>query len=346
MNSGYQRLRVLLERTKFRSKQFQLYQRQRGMIIRGSPLDSRSRLPTSEALPLHINVVTVSSGWILQKIAERISDALYEAGAEVKLALEPLQDCDANFYIDIQNCFRRKTGTLDIGYFTHLHEDDIKNIKPHWLNLDFIIHKCQRYYRAFSQIYPVERMAVLYPGEMHGRFITKRKVRIGIVQRGEHEGKGFHFMLKLLDDSDPLLYEWLKFVFVGSGWADVVNHYRALGIEVTCFQSESYQAYYDYYQQIDYLLIPSLWEGGPMNLIEAYSQSIPIIAANVGWVPDHFIDEDWLMYLPGDKRALLSILERICSQYAARRTIAERFSYKDYALRFQGIVRKLMETQE
>jgi len=320
--------------------------RQRGTIIRRLQLDSRSRLTAGAAAPLRINIVTVSSGWILQKIAERISDALCEAGADVTLALEPRQDCDANFYIDIQNCFRGKTGTLDIGFFTHLHANDIKSLQPHWLHCDFIIHQCRRYYQAFSEVYPVARMAVSYLGEIHGRFVNRRKVKIGIVQRGKYEGKGFFFMLNLLDEAIPLLREWLHFVFVGKDWDDVVERYKTLGFEVSYYKNESYKAYYSYYQQIDYLLIPSLWEGGPMSLIEAYSQSIPIIAADVGWVPDHFVDEDWLMFSPEDKRALLSILERICSLYTARRAVAEKFSYADYASKFLSIVRNLKETQK
>jgi len=315
------------------------------MIIRSSQLDSRNRLATRRLSPLRINIVTVSSGWILQKIAERICDALCDVGVNATLSLKPRHDCDANYYVDIQNCFRCKTGTLDIGYFTHLHADDIKSLQPHWLHCDFIIHMCQRFYQAFSHIYPVERMAVLYPGEIHGRFVNKRKIKIGIVQRGYYEGKGFFFMLNLLDEPNPLLREWLHFVFVGKGWDDVVKHYRSLGIEVTYFKNEASHAYYDYYQQIDYLLIPSLWEGGPMSLIEAYSQSIPIIAADVGWVPDHFVDEAWMMFTPGDKKALLGILERICSKSAARRVVAEKVSYAGYASKFLSIVRNLKEAQ-
>lgn len=309
-------------------------------------LDSESQLlKQATTPPLHINIVTVNSGWILQKIAGYISDALRKTGIDVTLALEPRQDCDANFYIDIQNCFQSKTKALDIGLFTHLHADDVKNIKSHWLRLDFIMHMCQRYYRAFSQVYPAERMTVLYPGEILDRFTNKRKVKIGIVQRGEYEGKGFFFMLNLFDEPNSLLREWLHFIFVGKGWDDVVKRYRSLGIEVTHLKNESYQAYYDYYQQIDYLLIPSLWEGGPMSLIEAYSQSIPIIAADVGWVPDHFVDEPWMMFSPGDKRALLDILERICSQSATRRAVAEKFSYANYASKVVSIIRNLKETQ-
>jgi glycosyltransferase involved in cell wall biosynthesis len=188
-------------------------------------------------------------------------------------------------------------------------------------------------------------MTVIHPWQTKGPFLKRRKVTIGIVQRGDYEGKGFFFMLELLNDAGPLLRDWLHFVFVGKGWDEVVERYRKLGIEVTYIKKESSHVYYGCYQKMDYLLIPSLWEGGPISLMQAYSQSVPIIAADVGWVPDHFAEEPWMMFPPGDRKALLDILERICSESAARRAVAEKFSYSDYAAKLLSVVEKLRKTQ-
>ena len=52
---------------------------------------------------MNINIVTVNSGWILQKIAER----LYNSNKEIFSIsyYEPKNNVDANLYIDIHNCF-------------------------------------------------------------------------------------------------------------------------------------------------------------------------------------------------------------------------------------------------
>src|SRR5437870_1631550 len=43
----------------------------------------------------------------------------------------------------------------------------------------------------------------------------------------------------------------------------------------------------DFYQRLDYVLIPSLVEGGPMSLLEGLSMGKPVIAPeNVGMVPE------------------------------------------------------------
>jgi len=67
-----------------------------------------------------INIVTVQSGWILQKIAQRIVDA-NKSECLFSLGTKSSNLVDANFYIDITNCYQRKSQVLDIGYFTHLH---------------------------------------------------------------------------------------------------------------------------------------------------------------------------------------------------------------------------------
>ena len=54
---------------------------------------------------MHIHVVTVSSGWILQKIAERMKsynenpDVVFTVGHTVDY------DADVNYYCDLQNCY-------------------------------------------------------------------------------------------------------------------------------------------------------------------------------------------------------------------------------------------------
>jgi len=60
-----------------------------------------------------INIVTVQSGWILQKIAQRIVDA-NKSECLFSLGTKSSNLVDANFYIDITNCYQRKSQVLDI----------------------------------------------------------------------------------------------------------------------------------------------------------------------------------------------------------------------------------------
>ena len=173
---------------------------------------------------MRINVVTVSSGWILQKIAERVVAACPKY-AEMTLSHAPKFDVDANFYIDMQNCYGGKSKTLDIGYFTHLDQNSEKHLlqNKHWLTCDFIIHMAERYFNVFKKFYSEDKMAVIKPGEVTDNFQLK-KLKLGIIQRGGYPGKGVYFMERLADYKITKNFE---FLFVGSGWNSVINSYQS-----------------------------------------------------------------------------------------------------------------------
>lgn len=288
---------------------------------------------------MKINIVTVKTGWILQKIAERIAEA---GGEEFEVSHEPRDDVDANYYVDIGNCFHKKSKAFDIGYFTHLHEDSIAWIPPQCKHLDFIVHKCTRYLNKFKEVgFNSERMALLYPAEITEPFkkYGLKRPTILICQRGEHEGKGFHFMKEVAKLPAAKKFKWM---FVGKGWREVnqlmIEHQVDTGFPL---ENEIYRSYPEYYSKADYLLIPSKWEGGPMSVIEAKSMGLPIIAADVGWCGCDFQIE--YLFNPGDVKKLGEILEEILWPMYDRRKEVEFLSYRIYAEKLKEIVSKLKD---
>ena len=283
---------------------------------------------------MKINIVTVSSGWILQKIAEKIQEKLVLL-CDSTLSHQPNLFADANFYLDIQNCYHHKTSTFDIGYFTHLHKDSVRSINPNWFSLDHIFHHGHRYFEVFKDFYPEEKMSVVLPGEIPKNFSIKKPC-LGIFQRGGHEGKGHNFMKVL---GGAAVAKSFQFLFVGGGWEEVVNQYTEQGIEVKYITDETYENYPTHYDNIDYLLIPSLWEGGPMSVIEAYAKGIPIISSNVGWVGTDFIVD--YIYEPNNIKQLSTILNEILTPIMNRRKKVEHLKYANYAKRLYDTVKKL-----
>jgi len=66
----------------------------------------------------------------------------------------------------------------------------------------------------------------------------------------------------------------------------------------------------DIYSQIDVLILPSLWEGAGLTLLEAMSRGIPVIASNVGGIPEIVGESCGRLVPPGDENALAeAILE-------------------------------------
>ena len=281
---------------------------------------------------MKINVITVDSGWILQKIAERVCASRPDV---FSISKNPKDDVSANFYIDVQNCYHKPSNTADIGFFTHLHENSLRYLIPHWLQLDHIVHMCSRYFNAFLPYYPEEKMSTIMPGEFSKNFQPRKKT-IGIFQRGMYEGKGFHFLKKMAEKD---ILKQFKFLFVGKDWAEVVELFHKKGVEVEYQEHEVYEKYPDLYSKIDYLLIPSLWEAGPMATIEALSCGIPIIASNVGWMGLE-IKPDFIFNTNNDIELEL-ILNTILNKIKSRVDQIKELSYTKYSNKIIEIVESI-----
>jgi hypothetical protein len=59
-----------------------------------------------------------------------------------------------------------------------------------------------------------------------------------------------------------------------------------------------------FYQSIDYLVVTSLDEGGPMPVLEAIASGVPVIAPDVGWCWEFPV----IRYVRGDWESLKSVL--------------------------------------
>lgn len=62
-----------------------------------------------------------------------------------------------------------------------------------------------------------------------------------------------------------------------------------------------------FYASIDYLLVPSIEEGGPMPVVEAIAHGVPVIAPDVGWCWEFPV----LRYERGSWDSLRDVLEKL-----------------------------------
>ena len=283
---------------------------------------------------MNFNIVTVNSGWILTKIADRVNTELQNF-ANSKVSHTPDLNCDVNFYVDLYNCYRGKTSTVDIGMLTHLDRNDIRSFRADASSLDHIIHMTSRYYEMLKPVYPEDKMSIMHPAEIRKGFDLKKPV-LGIIQRGGWEGKGYEFMLRI---AETRIAKSFKFMFVGKDWDGVVEKLRSNGVDVDYHQDESYKKYPQHYNTMDYLFIPSLWEGGPMAVIEALATGVPVISSNVGWVGTDFVPD--YIYEPNNFDQLERILTKIIEPLKSRRKQVENLSYHDYARHLYTVAEEL-----
>lgn len=248
-----------------------------------------------------ICIVHVDSGWILQNIAERVAAALpdvFEAlpvGQISNMYLNEAENYSGWYYVDIQNCWmpplkRKFPDVPHIGMFTHLHEDKWSNFRPHWGTLDGVVHMCHRYHDFFFEngAYDTDEMIVSRPGGDFEEHFEPKPIVIGIAQRGSDpdgnpiEGKGNPWLREAINSLPQEILSRLCLCFKGDGWEP--SDYDCANAWI--HEGEDYDGYYSFYMDIDYLLVPSLWEGGPMAPLEAFYMGVPVITADVGWMPD------------------------------------------------------------
>ncbi|MFL6255623.1 MAG: glycosyltransferase family 4 protein [Pyrinomonadaceae bacterium] len=103
----------------------------------------------------------------------------------------------------------------------------------------------------------------------------------------------------------------------------------------------------DFLRKIDVLVLPSHTEGTPNSIVEAMSQGIPIIATDVGGIPDMLGRDAGLLVPVGDARALADAMLRLADDPVLRASLgrAGRARY-EATFSLQAVLPLLLETYE
>ena len=109
-----------------------------------------------------------------------------------------------------------------------------------------------------------------------GRFSKPKNHQVIIECAKLLKGKGIDFEIKLIGQG-----ELLEDVKTKVQQEDITDYIKFLGIKPSVFEELN---------QADIFILPSLWEGMPMTLIEAMGTGLPIIASKVGGIPDMIDD--------------------------------------------------------
>lgn len=80
----------------------------------------------------------------------------------------------------------------------------------------------------------------------------------------------------------------------------------------------------EYYMSSHVLVLPSLWDTSPITLAEALLFGLPVVATNVGGIPEYVIDgENGLLVPPRDPDKLKIAIERVLNDDSMRQNLIE-----------------------
>lgn len=168
---------------------------------------------------------------------------------------------------------------------------------------------------------------------------------------GYYRNKGLGHLIKAADQvvkSLPAEYDKakIKFLLIGSGpekeyLQKKINRYK-LKSNVTLLSIEENAA--QYLKAFDMFALPSVKEGLPYTLIEARAAGLPIIASNVGGVPEIIEHQKTgLLVKPGDYQMLSKTISDMLKDENQRKALGKNASVDLEKFSIKQMIRKTAE---
>ena len=266
----------------------------------------------------NINIVLSDRNWILERLGQELEARI----PGVSLSDTSDASADINYYITFASR-QVPASTLEAGLFTHMEQlPELQNLFVDTArDLDLCVCMSSRYQDFLIQK-GIENTVLIPPGVDLKRFVPK--LRIGVVGRTYHTGrKGEAIVAELID------MKGIDWHFTGSGWPAPGRFIEEDDLP-------------DFYRSLDYLLVPSLYEGGPMCVPEALAVGTPVIASDVGWVRDF----PHIPFETGNASDLRRVLTELLDKKHQLRASTLDYTWDNFADKHDRAFRELMSRVE
>jgi glycosyltransferase involved in cell wall biosynthesis len=204
------------------------------------------------------------------------------------------------------------------------------------------------------------RVTVIYNGVEKPKGILselplRRSGQINIVVVGRlEEQKGHEYIIRSFDYMNPEFLNRINVVFVGEGTKRPVLEKMLVGkrsglVEFSGFRENVWP----YFERADFTVLPSLWEGFGLTIIESYLCGKPVIGSRVGAIPEILKDgETGLLVPPKDPQSLADAIRtfgedaEMVQRYGAHaKKFAESFSIEKMIAGYQQLYARLLQTK-
>lgn len=196
---------------------------------------------------------------------------IQEPDIEFISTFEPKFEADITYWLHAGMMFmlRRQSKKINLTYFYHP--------KKYWeyvmQNSQHCVFQSKRYYDMFD----IPNKSLISPGIYLDIFKPNFKIGIVAINRPR---KNSDFLLKFFKTAK---LDNFTFCFCGTDWENEIKEYRQF-VKVEYKEKIPQEEIPQFYQSIDYLLITSTMEGGPMPLLEAMACGKTVITTDVGYV--------------------------------------------------------------
>ena len=293
---------------------------------------------------LNVNLVLheLSRGWIIEKLAFQLRDALQELGVEAKVSERSSSGAAINHFM-IFHYVEANTNTINTMGVTHV-DDALKiDIVRKHLATGVRAAICMSAMSVDQLIsYGVNPSQLTYALPAHDCAILPRRIVIGITSNNYDDGRKRDWLLWRLSEEIPL--DDFEFQIFGRGWDQTRAKLIAAGAKVFVKEpSGDYKADYDDIKSavpnFDYYLYTGLDEGS-LGTLDALAADVKTIVTRQGFHLDipHAITHGFWEY--GELR---QIFDEIVRERRSRKDIALSLTWARYAHRHLDIWLSLFE---
>lgn len=262
-------------------------------------------------------LVGADKGWILEKMAGELASRLNY----ITIEDEPVSNALITYHMHY-SYWNRRTSPIEGAYFTHIEESG--NARRNFFrvahSVDFCVTHADRYAQALRED-GCQNVTTISPGI--DTSLLRPRLQIGVVGRTYPSGrKGESLVRQMMD------IPWIDWHFTGDGWPGPALHLKDEELP-------------SFYSSMDYILVPSLYEGGPMCVAEALACGTEVIAPPVGWVPQF----EHIEFRTGDADDLRRVLESVYQKKLDRASKVAGYTWDAYAEKYDRLFHGLAAKQ-
>jgi len=278
--------------------------------------------PLTDVRRPRVRIVTEKPGWILHRKAEEIQKSM---GSDSVRINEDWPEADIHYYINYGYFRQRPSTGIVVANFTHydpdLHADTFVSAAH---EVDHCVSVSELTSDVLRSLGIPDYKITTIPVGADASFVPR--LTVGIVGRVYAGGrKGEDLVKALLDDEE--ICRQVRIVAAKDGW----------GAPVWQFDDPA-----DFYRAIDYLLVPSRLEGGPVPFMEALACGTMSIAPRIGVVPEF----PHVPYEVGNLESLKKVLSDLAERHVLQRTfLTEKirgYNWQRWAVEHEKLFRRLL----
>ncbi len=244
--------------------------------------------------------------WILDRVIKELIDRL-----DYAYCYDEIEQGDINYYVNWHS-FKKKSQGIDVAFFTHFDDKEKDDFISIAKQVDYAVCMSKKY-KEILQEYGASNVSVISVGVDTEFFIPK--LILGYAGGLYSNRKG----LDLLNSLKQLDWIELRLTHGKLPFNELPNFYR----------------------QLDYVIVPSLYEGGPMCLMEGLACGIPIIAPrDVGAVSEY--DKGIIHYERGNFHSLKSVLGQLYERKLQLRRQVQNQTWDNFAQEHDKLFKELI----